>query len=97
MPTPALLMPVDLVEMIFILLLIMMGGGFVLLYPLSRQIGRLLQQRLEQNRAGPGDAQLATQLAQIRAELAALRQAPPEVPAAPAALEPPSGPGPPRA
>ncbi|CAN5296253.1 hypothetical protein BH23GEM4_BH23GEM4_23610 [soil metagenome] len=41
-----MLEPVALAGMIFSLLVILLIGGFILLYPLSRRLGALLEQRL---------------------------------------------------
>lgn len=43
--------PMGLAGMVFTLILFLMIGGFILLYPLSRQLGRLLEQRLDEKRS----------------------------------------------
>jgi hypothetical protein len=48
-------MEVDVVAiagMIFSLLVVLVIGGFILLYPLSRKLGQVLEARLEERRAG---------------------------------------------
>lgn len=64
--------PIDLVPfagMIMSLLLALMLGGFILMYPLTKRLGQLLEQRIEERREGlvldSGDA----------ADLAELRRA----------------------
>ena len=55
-------MPLDaLAGMIFTLLLGLMIGGFILVYPLSRRVAALMERRLEQKEPPPrplGDAEL---------------------------------------
>jgi Tfp pilus assembly protein PilO len=38
--------------MIFSLLMVLVIGGFILLYPLSKRLGKLIELRLEERRAG---------------------------------------------
>lgn len=38
--------------MIFSLLMVLVIGGFILLYPLSKRLGQLIELRLEERRAG---------------------------------------------
>ncbi len=47
--------PMVIVAMIFTLIVLAMIGGFVLLFPLSRQLSTLLQQRLQRGELPPSD------------------------------------------
>jgi hypothetical protein len=52
--------PMALAGMIFTLIVLMLIGGFVLLFPLSRRMGLLMEQRLADRAArSGGDAELA--------------------------------------
>lgn len=42
--------PTALAGMIFTLIFFLIIGGFILLFPLSRQLGKVLEQRLEEKR-----------------------------------------------
>lgn len=64
-----MLEPVALAGMIFSLLVILLIGGFILLYPLSRRLGALLEQRLTA-KPSAGDGR---ELAQLRDALRALQ------------------------
>ncbi len=60
--------PVIPAAMVFVLLIILMIGGTVLLYPLSRQLGRYLENRLREGEPpGPADADIAALHDAIRA------------------------------
>lgn len=63
--------------MIFSLLLVLIIGGFILLFPLSRRLGQLLEIRMEERRqslaAGGAPAELAKQLETTLAALESLR------------------------
>lgn len=61
------LMPV--VGMVFILLVLMLIGGFILLLPLTRRLGAYLEQRLEQGKAGATNPEIR----QLRAAVGALQ------------------------
>ncbi|MGD8321039.1 MAG: hypothetical protein PVJ02_11300 [Gemmatimonadota bacterium] len=47
--------PMVIVAMIFTLIVLAMIGGFILLFPLSRQLSTLLHQRLQHGDAPPSD------------------------------------------
>lgn len=57
--------PTAVAGMIFTLIFFLLIGGFILLFPLSRQLGKVLEQRLEEKRPVGLD----------RAEVARLREA----------------------
>ena len=60
-------MPVDIIPiagMIFSLLMVLLIGGFILLVPLSKRLGQLLEMRLQQQRSG--DVLPADQLEDLR-------------------------------
>lgn len=61
--------PIPIAGMIFSLLTIMMIGGFILLFPITRRLGAYLEQRLDQGKRGADGAELR----QLRASLAALQ------------------------
>lgn len=56
--------------MIFTLLLALLAGGFILLYPLSRRLGLLLEARVRDRSATPGAAD--EELLQLRESIAQL-------------------------
>lgn len=70
-------MPVDWVAlsgMIFTLLLALVIGGFILMFPLSRRLGELMEQQLKDRRegaVGPG-AEVMEGLEDVRAAVRAL-------------------------
>lgn len=47
--------PMVIVAMIFTLIVLAMIGGFILLFPLSRQLSTLLHQRLQHGEPPPSD------------------------------------------
>lgn len=51
-----------LAGMLFSLLMVLIIGGFILLIPLSRRLGQLLEMRLEQQRTGALASEDATAL-----------------------------------
>lgn len=55
--------PMALVGMVFTLIVLVMIGGFILLFPLSRQIAELVRRRLEKGDE-PADAERIAALAQ---------------------------------
>jgi hypothetical protein len=57
--------PMALAGMIFTLITLVLIGGFILLFPLTRQLGKVLEQRLEDKRPPALD----------RADVARLREA----------------------
>lgn len=60
--------PVILAGMVFSLLVLLMVGGFILMFPLTRRLARLLEDRLtEKNRAVDSE-----QIADLRATIDAL-------------------------
>lgn len=61
-----MLEPVALAGMIFSLLVILLIGGFILLYPLSRRLGALLEQRLSAS-PSPGNREVAQLRDAVRA------------------------------
>ncbi len=54
-----MLEPMAIVGMIFTLIVLVMIGGFILLFPLSRQLAALLHLRLERGDAPDQDAHIA--------------------------------------
>lgn len=61
--------------MIFSLLCLLIIGGFILLYPLSRRLGDFLEQRIHERRAGVGvDGASEADLAELRRALRSLEQ-----------------------
>ncbi len=52
--------PMAIVGMIFTLVVLVMIGGFILLYPLSRQLAQLVHRRLEKGESGDQDARIAS-------------------------------------
>ncbi len=60
--------PTPLAGMVFTLLLVLGIGGFILLYPLSRRLGLLLENRLQEKRQGA-----APDVAQLRDSVHALQ------------------------
>lgn len=47
-----------LAGMVFSLLCLVVIGGIILMYPLTRRLGQLMEQRLEERKAGGGLAEL---------------------------------------
>lgn len=43
---------IPLAGMVFSLLMVLIIGGFILLFPVARRLGRLLELRIEERRAG---------------------------------------------
>jgi hypothetical protein len=72
---------IPLAGMLFSLLMVLVIGGFILLFPLSKRLGQLIEMRLEQQRQGALSAEDATALLetihalQDQIELLAERQA----------------------
>jgi hypothetical protein len=62
--------PTVLAAMVFTLLVIMMIGGFILLVPVSRRLGKVLEKWLEDRRPGSKDPDVA----QLRAAVQALER-----------------------
>ena len=52
--------PMVIVAMIFTLVVLAMIGGFILLFPLSRQLSTLLEQRLHPGESPPSDERMDT-------------------------------------
>lgn len=50
--------PMIIVTMIFTLIVLAMIGGFILLFPLSRQLSTLLDQRLQRGEPPPSDERM---------------------------------------
>lgn len=65
--------PFFLLVFTFVLLLVLLVGGFVLLFPLTRRLGTYLERLLEEE--GPGRRQPPAALREVRAELKELRTA----------------------
>lgn len=51
-----------LLGMIFTIILIMLIGGFILLFPIARRLGKVLERRLLQDDRAGGDPQAVAQL-----------------------------------
>jgi len=70
--------PNALMGMIFTLVLTMLIGGFILLYPLTRRLGQLLESRVSQGEASEslqGDVRrLAQTVESLELELRSLRE-----------------------
>lgn len=64
---------VPIAGMLFSLLLVLIIGGFVLLYPLSKRLGQLLELRLEERRARPPGAVAAAEVQQLSELVSALQ------------------------
>jgi hypothetical protein len=55
------------IEMVFVLLLVMMVGGYILLYPIARRLGAVLEQSLtNQKGTGTGSADVAELRSAVR-------------------------------
>ena len=65
--------PEAIAGMVFTLILISMIGGFILIAPLTKRLGALLEQKV-QNQGASRDPQAAREIAQLREQLAALEQ-----------------------
>ncbi len=65
---------VPIAGMIFSLLLALIIGGFVLMYPLTRRLGQLIELRLEERRTGKDDAAIAAALNQLRMTLESIQR-----------------------
>lgn len=70
--------PVIGIEMIFVLLLVMMVGGYILLFPIARRLGAVLEQSLS-NPKGSGTgaadvAELRSAVRELRVELSRLEE-----------------------
>jgi hypothetical protein len=59
--------------MIFSLLMALIVGGFVLLYPLTRRLGKLIELRLEERKSEPGGV-AAAEVERLRGVVEALQQ-----------------------
>jgi hypothetical protein len=59
--------------MIFSLLMALIVGGFVLLYPLTRRLGKLIELRLEERKSEPGSV-AAAEVERLRGVVEALQQ-----------------------
>ncbi|HEX6306807.1 MAG TPA: hypothetical protein VFZ69_01400 [Longimicrobiales bacterium] len=71
--------PIALMGMVFTLVLTLLIGGFVLLYPIAKRLGALLESRIASEKvdAGPLRAEirkLAESMSSMEAELRALRE-----------------------
>jgi cell division protein FtsB len=62
--------PLALAGMVFTLLVILMIGGFILLFPVSRRLGKVLERWLEEKRPGGKEPEIA----QLRAAVQALER-----------------------
>lgn len=60
---------VPIAGMIFSLLFALIVGGFILLYPLTRRLGQLIELRLEERRSGRDDTAIASALEQVSGAL----------------------------
>lgn len=60
--------------MIFSLLCLLIIGGTILVYPLTRRLGELMEQRLEERRMGrgPGDGVEVAELRELKAAVRSL-------------------------
>jgi Tfp pilus assembly protein PilO len=75
-------MPLDIIPlagMLFSLLMVLIIGGLILLYPLSRRLGQLIELRMDERRAGgtlPAEEleELARVVESLQAELAQLQE-----------------------
>ena len=64
-----------LAGMIFSLLCLVVIGGIILMYPLTRRLGQLMEQRLEDRRAGgTSDGELTAAVRALEGEVARLRE-----------------------
>ncbi len=61
--------PNALAGMIFSLVMVLMIGGFILTFPLAKRLGRLLEMRLEERRAGTMPAEEAEELRRLVSDL----------------------------
>lgn len=60
--------------MVFVLVLTVILGGVILMYPLTRRLGRLLEQRLEERAGGSAAGQRsATEVKELETAVAALQ------------------------
>lgn len=62
--------PLALAGMVFTLLVILMIGGFILLFPVSRRLGKVLERWLEEKRPAGKEPEVA----QLRAAVQALER-----------------------
>lgn len=58
--------------MIFALLCLLIIGGFILMFPLTRRLGALMEQRLEDRKEGRGPGVEPAELRELRAALRSL-------------------------
>jgi|GEM_PF-1331215 len=65
---------VPIAGMIFSLLLALIIGGFILMYPLTRRLGQLIELRLEERRTGRDDAAIAATLEQLLVALEGIQR-----------------------
>ncbi|HEU0052977.1 MAG TPA: hypothetical protein VFQ39_07355 [Longimicrobium sp.] len=63
--------PMAIAGMVFSLLVLTLIGGFILLFPLSRRLGRLMEQRLDERALKSANA---TELAQLNDRLLAVQE-----------------------
>jgi hypothetical protein len=60
--------------MIFSLLMALVIGGFVLMYPLTRRLGKLIELRLEERKSEQGGVVAAEEVERLRGVVEALQQ-----------------------
>jgi hypothetical protein len=60
--------------MIFSLLMALIVGGFVLMYPLTRRLGKLIELRLEERKSEQGGLVASAEVERLRGVVEALQQ-----------------------
>ena len=67
--------PMALVGMVFTLILLILTGGFILLFPIARRLGRVLENRLEKRHTEPDElARLRETVQTLDADVRALAE-----------------------